>query len=107
MVWNLPIVDIMENLLLFGEMEVVWVDVRKIAVMGSVMPGMPSALQNEGILSMAGSNARNCAMMNRNVILLRSVQVNGLGERFLIVIFTSRIHAKKMITNNQWELIIM
>ena len=66
-----------------------------------------SALLHKGRLFMHGRNAQNCAMMHRHVILLRSEHKKwGLIIVIFIVIFTSRMNAKKR-TINQWELIIM
>ena len=73
----------------------------------SVLAVIMSALRHKGRLFMHGSNARNFAMMNRTVRLFRSIQMRQQTAPIIIVIFTSRIHARKMITNNQWELVIM
>ena len=112
--WTLPIVVILESPTLLttlqlleqliktnviGEMEKVWVDVFGMEIYPKMM--MSTALRDKGILFMHGTNARNCAMINQNVIRLRSKHKRCWVTVIFIVFFTSRMNA------NLRELIIM
>ena len=67
---------------------------------------MSTALRHKERSFMHGTNARNCAMINRNVIRLRSKHKRCWVTVIFIVIFTIGMNAKKR-TKNQLELIIM
>ena len=67
---------------------------------------MINALRQKGILFVHGSNARNCAMINSSVILLRSIQTRRImsitrNTLIIIVFFTRRMNAKKRRTSQR------